>query len=147
MMKENGVVTQADLSIAKIKTIRTRACKSCASKNNCGSSDSFDEMIITVKNSINVKKGDHVVVGIETRSMLFLSLFIYVFPVIALIFGAVIGDTIAPFFHQDSSLISMITGFLFFIFAFCLVKLKNNSILKKGQFKPFLVQKISTGKT
>jgi sigma-E factor negative regulatory protein RseC len=147
MIKENGVVTQADTSIARVKTIRTEACESCASKDSCGSSGSYEEMIITVKNTINVKKGDHVVVGLETRPMLFLTFFLYVFPIIALTIGAIIGDSIAPALQQDSSLVSMLTGFLFFILAFCIIKLKNNSLSKKQAFKPFLIRKRLTLKS
>ena len=141
MIKENGVVTRADSSLAWVKTIRTEACESCSSKESCGNSGSFEEVIITVKNTINVKKGDHVVVGLETRPMLYLTFFLYVFPVISLTIGAIIGDSVAPFFYKDPSFVSMITGFLFFGLSFCLIRMKNNSLSQKKELKPFLVRK------
>ncbi len=141
MIKENGVVTRADSSTAWIKTIRTEACKTCSSKNSCGTAGNFKEVIIQVKNSINVKKGDHVVVGLETKHMLFLTFLLYVFPVISLIIGALIGNAIAPSLQMDSSLLSMAAGFLFFGIAFCVIRIKNNSLSRKKEFKPFLVRK------
>ena len=143
MIKENGVVTRADSSTAWVKTIRTEACESCASKDSCGTSGSFEEVIITVKNTINVEKGDSVIVGLETRPMLLLTFFLYVFPVIALTVGAIIGDKIAPSLHKDPSLVSMTIGFLFFGLAFGLIRLKNNSLSQKKELKPFLVRKRS----
>ena len=141
MIKENGVVTRADSSRAWVKTIRTEACEHCASKDSCGSSGSFEEVIITVKNTINVKTGDHVIVGLETNPMLLLTFFLYVFPIISLTIGAIIGNSIALSLHKDPSLVSMAIGFLFFGLAFCLIRLKNNSLSKKKKLQPFLVRK------
>ncbi|MEN8210914.1 MAG: SoxR reducing system RseC family protein [Thermodesulfobacteriota bacterium] len=141
MIKENGIVTSANPSVAWVKTIRSAACESCSSKDSCGTSGSLEEMIITVKNTMNVVKGDHVVVGLESRPMLFLTFFLYVFPIISLTIGALIGDSIAPSFQQDPSLVSMVMGFLFFGLSFWFIRMKNNSLSKKKQFKPFLVRK------
>jgi sigma-E factor negative regulatory protein RseC len=143
MIKENGIVTKANPSVAWVKTIRSAACESCASKKSCGTPGSLEEMIVTVKNTINVVKGDHVVVGLESRPMLFLTFFLYVFPIISLTIGAIIGDSIAPSFQQDPSLISMVMGFLFFGLSFWIIRMKNNSLSKKKKFQPFLVRKRS----
>jgi len=141
MIKENGIVTKADSSLAWIKTIRSSACKSCASKDSCDSSGGFKEMIITVQNTINVKRGDHVVVGLETSPMLILTFFLYVFPIISLTIGAIIGSNLAPYLQKDPSFVSMITGFSFFGLAVFIIRLKNNSLSSKKKFKPFLVRK------
>jgi len=141
MIKENGIVTKANPSVAWVKTIRSAACESCSSKDSCGTSGSLEEMIVTVKNTINVVKGDHVVVGLESRPMLFLTFFLYVFPIISLTIGAIIGDSIAPSFQKDPSLISMVMGFVFFGLSFLIIRMKNNSLSKKKKFKPFLVRK------
>ena len=73
MITENGIVTQADTGTAWIKTIRAGACESCSSRESCGTGHSSREMVITVKNTLGVKQGDHVVVGIETKPVIFLS--------------------------------------------------------------------------
>jgi len=143
MIKENGIVTKANPSVAWVKTIRSAACESCASKKSCGTSGSLEEMIVTVKNTINVVKGDHVVVGLESRPMLFLTFFLYVFPIISLTIGAIIGDAVAPSFQKDPSLISMVMGFVFFGLSFWVIRMKNNSLSKKKKFQPFLVRKKS----
>lgn len=141
MIKENGIVTKANPSVAWVKTIRSAACESCASKKSCGTPGNLEEMIVSVKNTINVVKGDHVVVGLESRPMLFLTFFLYVFPIISLTLGAIIGDAVAPSFQKDPSLISMVMGFLFFGLSFLIIRMKNNSLSKKKKFKPFLVRK------
>ncbi|MBU8910398.1 MAG: SoxR reducing system RseC family protein [Desulfobacterales bacterium] len=141
MITENGIVTKANQSIAWIKTTRSGACESCSSKGSCEIENSQKEMIVSVKNTLKVDKGDHVVIGLETKPMLFLTFLLYVFPIILLIIGALIGNSLAPSLQMDPSFVSMISGFLFFGLSFYIIRKKNNSLSKKAEYKPFLVRK------
>jgi len=97
MITENGIATQANANTVWIKTIRSAACESCSSKDSCETSHhGSKEMTVTVKNTLGVEKGDSVVVGIHTKPMIYLSFLLYVFPIILLVIGAVIGDSLAP---------------------------------------------------
>jgi len=97
MITENGIVTKSNPSIAWIKTTRSGACESCSSKGSCGTENHQKEMIITVKNTLNVNTGDYVVIGLETRPILFVTFLLYVFPIILLLIGALIGNSLALF--------------------------------------------------
>jgi len=141
MITENGIVTQANQTFAWIKTTRSSACEACASRGSCGTENSRQEMTVTVKNTLNVGKGDHVVIGLETRHIVFITFLLYVFPIILLLIGALIGNSLAPSFGLDPSFISMITGFLFFGFSFYIIRKKNTALAKKDEYKPFLVRK------
>jgi len=141
MITENGIVTKANPSIAWIKTTRSGACEACSSRETCGTAGTQKEMIVTVKNILNVEKGDHVVIGLETRPMLFLTFLLYVFPIILLLIGALIGNSLAPSFQMDPSFASMILGFLFFGLSFYIIRKKNNSLSENETYKPFLVRK------
>lgn len=141
MITENGIITRANPSVAWVKTIRSGACEACTSRDSCGTSGSQKEMIVKVKNILNVEKGDTVVIGLETRPMLFLTFLLYVFPIILLLIGAVIGDSLAPVFKMDPSFLSMICGFSLFGLSFYIIRKKNDSLSKKEKYKPFLVRK------
>jgi len=141
MITENGIVTQTNRSTVWIKTIRSGACESCSSKESCGESHNSKEMIITVKNTLGVQTGDQVVIGIETKPMLILSFLLYVFPILLLIAGAVIGDSLAPALGMNNSIFAMILGFSFFGAAFLFIRKKQASFTQKEEFKPFLVRK------
>ncbi len=143
MITENGIVTNANVSTAWIKTTRSSACKACASRESCGTVESQKEMTVTVKNTLNVGKGDHVVIGLESRPMLFLTFFLYVFPIILMIIGAMIGNGLAPSFQINPSFAAVISGFSFFGIAFYIIRKKNDSLAKKEEYKPFLVRKRS----
>ncbi len=123
--------------------MRTGACEGCSSKASCGTANSQEEMIVTVKNTLDVEKGDQVVIGLETKPILFLTFLLYVFPIILLTAGALIGNGIAPYIQMNPSLVSMIVGFSFFGLSFYYIRKKNNSLEQKDEYKPFLVRKKS----
>jgi sigma-E factor negative regulatory protein RseC len=141
MITETGIVTDTNLSLAWVKTTRVGACEGCSSKSSCGAANSQKETIVKVKNTLNVEKGDQVVIGLESGPILFLTFLLYVFPIISLTVGALIGNGIAPYLQMNPSLISMIVGFSFFGLSFYFIRKKNNSFEKKDEYKPFLVRK------
>ncbi len=141
MITENGIVTTADTATAWIKTTRSGACESCSSKESCGTVHEQKEHIVIVKNTLNVKSGDHVVIGLETKPMLYLTFLLYVFPILMMITGALIGDNLAVTFDVDPSIASMAIGFSFFGLAFYYIRKKNYTLSKNEAFKPFLIRK------
>ena len=143
MITENGVVTHADPAAAWIKTIRYGACEHCKDKNNCGSSHEQKEMIIQVDNTLGVQAGDHVVVGIQSQPMIYLTFLLYVFPVICLLIGAVAGNAAAPSFGLNQSLTSMFSGFACLGISIFFIRLKHDSLTQNNAYKPFLVRKKS----
>lgn len=143
MITENGIVTRVDPTMAWVKTTRSGACESCSTKNSCGTAKNMKEHTVTVKNTLRVQKGDHVVIGLETKPMLYLTFLLYVFPIILLIIGAVIGNSLAPFLQINPSLLSMSIGFSFFGLAFFFIQKKQAGLSKNKAYKPFLVRKRS----
>lgn len=142
MITEDGIVTHATPETAWIKTTRSAACESCTSKDACGvSHHPSEEMTIILPNTLGVEKGDRVIVGIDSAPMLFLSFLLYVFPIILLIIGALIGDALAPVLEMSRSALSMGFGFLFFAVAFFIIRKKQAGMSGKDKYKPFLVRK------
>lgn len=145
MITENAIVTKANPTTAWVKTKRSSACEVCESKAGCSTAENQKEMVVSVANTLNVAEGDHVVIGLETRHMLFLTFLLYVFPIILLLIGALIGDNIASLLQMDATLSSLISGFIFFGFAFYVLRKKNNSLSKQNRYKPFLLRKKPSG--
>ena len=141
MITENGIVTRTNRSTAWIKTIRSAACEGCSSKDSCGENHHSKEMTLELKNTLGVQTGDQVVIGIETKPMIILSFLLYVFPILLLITGAVIGDRLAPVLGMNESICAMILGFSFFGAAFLFIRKTQTSLTQKEEFKPFLVRK------
>lgn len=140
MITQTGIVIKTDKSSAWIKTNRSTACKACEYNDTCGEHRS-KELILTVKNTLKVEKGDHVIVGLKTKSMLQLAFFLYVFPVILLLVGALIGDKASGFFSISPSLGAIILGGFFFIIAFFIIRKSYSRLNQNDDYKPFLVKK------
>ncbi len=141
MITETGIVTQADNTTAWVRTTRSSACKSCQSRDTCETVKNQKQIHVKVPNTIGVQQGDEVVLGLETRPLLFLTFLLYVFPVIMLMVGAGIGDTLGRRFNMDPSLCAMGIGFFSFALAFLVIRLKNSSLSQQSQYRPFLVRK------
>lgn len=141
MITENGIVTAANSSTAKVKTTRSSSCEGCSTRDSCSTGNNAKEMIVTVNNTLNVKKGDHVLIGLQTGPIIFLTFLLYVFPIILLTIGALIGDSIAPSLEMNPSFVAMVFGFSFFGLSFYFIRKKNDSLAEKEEYKPFLVRK------
>ena len=61
-------------------------CHNCSSREGCGVSVSGD-MQIDLDNELGAKVGDSVEISLPTRSLMKLSLLVYLLPVLALIHG------------------------------------------------------------
>jgi sigma-E factor negative regulatory protein RseC len=144
MVKEEGVVTSATQSIAWIKTTRTTACNTCAAKKNCTTLNSKNSMHFEVENTLNAEKGDRVVVGVQTKALLFLTFMLYVFPVFLLLIGALTGKNIAFIWETDQNLTSMLFGFSLFFASVFVIKKINNKVAQNSKYKPFLIKILKT---
>ena len=140
MVTEEGIITGTARTMAWVKTIRSKSCDSCESKDSCAESSKPREMIVQVENSLNAKAGDRVVIGFDAAPMLKLSFMLYILPVIFLISGAVIGQHLSPAMNMDESPASILVGLAFFALSFVVVRLFNNRYANKKEFKPFMVR-------
>lgn len=140
MITEQGIITGTAESMAWVKTVRSKSCDSCDSKDSCAEGGKSREMVVQVENSINAKTGDRVVIGFDSAPMLQLSFVLYIFPVIFLITGAVLGQNFASNMGMDESAASILAGLAFFALSFGVVRLFNNRFADKKEFKPFLVR-------
>ncbi|MCP4022250.1 MAG: SoxR reducing system RseC family protein, partial [Desulfobacteraceae bacterium] len=85
--------------------------------------------------------GDLVVIGLETKPLLLLSFLLYVFPIILLIFGAVLGNISAALLQINPSIPSIFSGFVFFAISFFIIRKKSDQLSQNEGYKPFLVRK------
>ncbi len=140
MVTEEGIITGTAQTMAWVKTVRSKSCDSCDSKDSCAEGSKSREMIVQVENSLNAKAGDRVVIGFDAAPMLKLSFMLYIFPVIFLISGAAMGQLWAPAMNMGESPASILVGLAFFALSFVVVRLFNNRFADKKEFKPFLVR-------
>ena len=139
MATEEGVVTALSATGAWVKTIRSSACKHCSSKDSC-SSQGGEEALVEAVNLVNAKVGDRILVSVETAALLKASFLIYVFPILCLIAGAILGQFAGPRFNLDTAWTSPAAGGLFFVASLFFMKSKGNRLAETAAYKPTIVR-------
>lgn len=140
MATEQGIVTKTDSSAAWVKTVKSSACEGCSARGSCHSLGSSDAMEVKAINEVGAKVGDRIVLSLETSSLLKASFLLYVFPILLLIIGALIGQEIAPYIDFNPSGFSAIMGFSFFFAAVLIIKAKANKMAEKNEYRPKVIK-------
>lgn len=140
MATEQGTVTRIGPGIAWVKTSRSGACETCASRGACHTAESGKEMEVEALNTIGARVNDRVVISFDSASLIKISFLLYVFPILCMIAGAVIGQRLAPRLGLDGALASVVGGILFFALAFCLIKSQEKRLAGKQDYRPKVVR-------
>ena len=140
MATEQGVVVKTESKAAWVKTVKSGACQGCSARGSCHSLGSSNEMEVKAVNKAGAKVGDRIVLSVEASSLLKVTFMLYVFPILLMIVGAVIGQEIATYFNINPSALSAFLGFSFFFAAFLVVKSTTNKLAKKNKYQPKIVK-------
>lgn len=145
MATEEGVVVRVDNNRAWIKTLRSGSCEACSSRGACGVSGSGKEMEVEALNDVGAVAGDQVQIRFDTGKLMGISFFIYIFPVLMLIAGAVLGQKMAPLYQMNESTASALAGFGFFGLAFLVIRLGGSALAGKREYQPRIAKIVSRG--
>ena len=140
MATEEGIVCRIDTITAWVATTRSGACETCASKGSCSTLSSGRKMEVQAVNTAGAQAGDRVVINFRTASLFKLSFMLYIFPILAMFAGALLGQTAAPFLNFDATAVSVVCAFLFFLLAFGLIRLGGNRLARKDEYRPKVVR-------
>jgi sigma-E factor negative regulatory protein RseC len=141
MATEKGIVTRVGSATAWVKTSRTSACEGCASRQSCHlKGDDDAEMEVEAFNDARAVVGDRIVLRVASGALLKVSFMLYVFPILLLILGAIVGQILGPAFHYDSSSFSLLLGGVCFGLAFILIRLRSGRMARKTEYRPRIVR-------
>ncbi len=136
MATEQGIVIRTDSSAAWVKTIKSGGCAGCSARGSCHASGSGDEVEVMAINEAGARAGDRIVLSFKTSSLLKATFLLYVFPILLLIIGAVLGQEAAPRFDFSPSVLSAIVGFTFFFAAILIMRNRANKLAEKDAYRP-----------
>ena len=131
---------RTDAQAAWVKTIKTGGCEGCSARGSCHSLGNRDEMEVKAINEAGAKAGDRIVLSFETASLLKASFLLYVFPILLLIMGALIGQEVAPYFGFNPSGFSAVVGFSFFFGAVLIIKVRADKMARKKSYRPKVIK-------
>ncbi len=138
--QEMAEVSHTEGEYAFLKTSNKTSCGECPSKASCGSVKFFkpvvDNDIIKIKNTLDLKEGDSVVLELPPSKLLLGTFLVYLLPLIALMFFAVLGKMIG------GEGISIILGLVGLGLSLVLVKKYLAKKAVSQQFMPTVMPKI-----
>jgi sigma-E factor negative regulatory protein RseC len=137
---EQGVILRTDSQTAWVKTVRSSACEGCSAKGSCHTMGGGQDMEVKALNIAGARVGDRIVLSYETPSLLKATFLIYVFPIILLIAGALLGQMLALYLNLNSSALSILLGFAFFFIALIFVKVRANKMAQKNAYQPKVIK-------
>jgi len=140
MAIEEGIIIKVNGATALLRTRQKTACGHCAEKNHCHMSGNDEEIEVEAANTINAKVGDIVVVSYNSTRLFLLAFFLYVFPIILMIIGALIGERVAAAYNGNPSAYAALFGFGFFFASMGVVKWKDHQARKTGKFRPEIIK-------
>jgi sigma-E factor negative regulatory protein RseC len=143
MATEEGIVFKmgsATAGTAWVKTTRSSACASCASKDACQADGGGKEVEVEAINTAHAQVGDRIVLSIQTAALLKATFLLYVFPILAMIGGALLGQRVAVMRGNDPSGLSALFGFLFFGLAFVVIRITGRRLSTNASYKPEIIK-------
>ncbi len=140
MATEQGIVIKTDSSGAWVKTVKSGGCAGCTAREACHSTSSGAEMEVKALNEAGAKVGDRIVLSFANASLLKATFLLYIFPILLLMAGALIGQEAAPYFNFNPSGFSAILGFSFFFAALLIIKVKAGQLAKKNEYRPKIIK-------
>lgn len=143
MAFEEGVVFKMGApgsGTAWVKTTRTNACESCSSRHACHAEEPSQEMEVQALNTADARVGDRIVLNISSTSLLKASFLLYVFPVLAMIAGAVLGQSVALGDGMNVSATAALFAFLAFGLAFLVIRIIGRQLAKNTRYQPEIIK-------
>jgi len=133
-MLESGTVTQVIGKNAKVLIERKEACGNC---NACGlMSGTAKNVVIEVKNTLDAQPGDIVEISFSGRTSMLSTAIAYLIPLAMLLVGVFFGYIISEkVLHTAAEPTAAISGLVFAVLAFGIVKLFDPMIRKKVRFE------------
>ncbi|NMA86134.1 MAG: SoxR reducing system RseC family protein [Tissierellia bacterium] len=139
-MEQIGYVRRTFDDMAEVEVRRISGCGGGCS--SCGGGCNTPSVVVSLKNSVDAKAGDYVEIKGEPNHIIKYALILYMIPFAMLVIGIVSG--MALFKSRDMAnyeSYGFLSGLVFLIISFLIVKKIDSSIQKKDE-KPLEMVKI-----
>lgn len=135
-MNEYGKIIKTNNGEAVISIRRSSACDRCGA---CEMGCREEEMLLTVPNILDGNIGDYVELELSDAQVLKASAITYLFPLVGLILGVAAGYLIAPLLGIDWELLGSITGIIFTVISFLIIRSLEPVFKKGNKYSPKMI--------
>jgi sigma-E factor negative regulatory protein RseC len=119
---------------------RSSACEGCGAKGACHAFGGGRDAKVSVENKIGAKAGDLVEIGIEEASLLKASFLVYIVPIIALLLGAAVGQSLSDEIGIAKEGAAAFGGLLALIGSLIVIRLLDPVFRKYRSMRPRIIR-------
>ncbi len=141
-MQEIGRVTGVEEDMATILLDPSSACGSCNSCSGTGGEGNKSPKTLYIRNTIDARLNDRVVLALSTSKSIVISIFLYVFPLIMMMIGYKIGEKIEPgkLTERGDSIAAILLSVTFLVLSFVLIYFLDKLAGRKKKLSPELIR-------
>ncbi len=143
MTAERGIVEKVEPGWAWVKTKRSSACSSCASRHHC-LTQGGDQMLVKAQNTAQAKKGDEVELYLSTKTKLKGTAIVYLLPVFGILAGAFSAGPLSEALGLNPSLGTAVFTVAGLVSAVFLMRHLANRMAAKQVLTPLVKRVISS---
>ncbi|MCJ8499911.1 SoxR reducing system RseC family protein [Desulfatitalea alkaliphila] len=143
MAIEQGIVIrQGDRpTTVWVQTVRSSACESCASRDSCRTAETGENQEVEVFNTAGARVGDRIQLMIRTGSLLKATFLLYIFPILGMLGGAVVAQTITDGLRLCNSSVAAAIGALAgLVAALAYVRIRGQRLGNESAYRPHIVR-------
>lgn len=132
-MTEVGCVKSIKGQYALVLFKRKSGCgDNCA---HCGADCSGNTSIVEIKNTLNARIGDYVQVSIEAKAFFKMTMWAYVFPLIMLIIGIVLGNNyFSKLGYKNYEFLAAAVGIIFLVLSYLVLGIIDKKMSKNSKY-------------
>lgn len=144
MIEENAIVISVEGNDAWVETRRQSSCSACSANKGCGTSVLSNVLgkrssQVRVLNTLDVKPGEEVVIGIEEESLVRGSIAVYLVPLISMFLFALLAEWYAGNGNDLAAVTGAILGFVIGLFW---LRKFSRKIYRDKRYQPVILRKI-----
>jgi sigma-E factor negative regulatory protein RseC len=134
MATEKAIVIKTGLGTAWVKTMQSEACEGCSSCGTCNAQRPDSE--VEVINEVGAKAGDRILIDFKTSAFIKITFMLYIFPIICLTLGAMLGLEFAGEYGYDPSACSALMGFMAFFASVFVIRAAGRRMAAQKRYRP-----------
>lgn len=145
MIEETARVVTSEGEYAWVETQRRSSCGSCSAKG-CGTgalAKVIGQRVQRLKalNRMGAAEGDTVIVGIREDALVRGSAAVYLVPLLAMLAGALLGETMAGQLGSDSEVVSIVFGMLGFLAGLFWLRWFNRRVSRDERYQALILRR------
>ena len=146
MAIEEGIVVKQGAreqrKTAWVKIVRSSACESCSSRDSCKVTSGGQGEEVEVTNSINARIGDRIQIMMATGSLLKATFLLYLFPILCMILGGLIGHWISLKLTISGSALSVLVSVVALVMSMIIIRIKGRRMGEQKAYQPRILRVI-----